>query len=105
MGEVSLNSANFKEEVLNADKPVLVDFFATWCGPCKMTAPHVAKLAQNYEGKVKVCKLDVDETADVAQAYSISSIPTLLVFKNGEVVNKHIGGANYAVLESLVKNL
>ena len=81
MSEVILNSDNFEAEVLKSDKPVLVDFFATWCGPCKMTAPHVARLADAYKDSVKVCKLDVDEAPDVAQRYGVSSIPTILVFK------------------------
>ena len=105
MSEVILNSGNFEAEVLKSDKPVLVDFFATWCGPCKMTAPHVARLADAYKDSVKVCKLDVDEAPDVAQRFGISSIPTILVFKNGEVINTHIGSAGYPLLESLVRNL
>lgn len=105
MSEIILNSGNFEEEVVKSDKPVLVDFFATWCGPCKMTAPHIARLAEAYEGKVKVCKLDVDEAPELAQNYGVSSIPTILVFKNGEVVNQHIGSASFPLLESLVRNL
>ena len=105
MSEVILNSGNFEAEVLKSDKPVLVDFFATWCGPCKMTAPHVAKLAEAYAGKVKVGVLDVDEAPDVAQNFGVSSIPTILVFKGGEVVNQHIGSASFPMLESLVRNL
>jgi len=103
MSEVVLNSENFENEVLKSDKPVLVDFFATWCGPCKMTAPHVAKIAENYDGKIKVGVLDVDQAPDIAQNFGVSSIPTLLVFNNGEVVNQHVGSANYPVLEAMVK--
>lgn len=105
MSEVILNSENFETEVLKSDKPVLVDFFATWCGPCKMTAPHVAKIAETYEGKVKVGVLDVDEAPDIAQNYGVSSIPTLLVFKNGEVVKQHIGSANFPVLDAMLRGI
>lgn len=102
MSEIILNNSNFEAEVINSDIPVLVDFWATWCGPCKMIAPHVAKIAEEYEGKIKVCKADVDECADLAQAFNVSSIPTLLVFKGGEVVANHVGAATYGLIESLV---
>ncbi len=102
MSEVILNSSNFEKEVINSDIPVLVDFWATWCGPCKMIAPIVAQLAVKYEGKVKVGKVDVDECPEIAESFNISSIPTLIMFKNGEVAGQRVGGANMAVLEALI---
>lgn len=104
MSEIILNSENFEKEVMGCDIPVLVDFWATWCGPCKMIAPFVDKLAQEYDSKIKVCKLDVDQAGDVAQAFNVSSIPTVMIFKNGEVVASHVGAASYGLLESLVKD-
>ena len=102
MSEVILTATNFNEEVLEAKEPVLVDFWASWCGPCRMIAPFIEQLAEKYEGKVKVCKANVDELADLASSYGISSIPTLLIFKNGEVVAQRIGGANLAILDAFV---
>ena len=86
MSEVILNASNFEEEVINSKEPVLVDFFATWCGPCKMIAPFIAQLADKYEGRMKVCKANVDEVPNIASSYGVSSIPTLIIFKDGEVV-------------------
>ena len=81
MYEVILTAKNFEEEVLNSDIPVLVDFWATWCGPCKMLAPTIAKIAEEKTGVLKVCKLDVDEEPEIAARYRISSIPTLMLFE------------------------
>jgi thioredoxin 1 len=86
-----LTSANFETEVLRSSEPVLVDFWATWCPPCRMIAPTVEALAGEYAGKAKVGKLDVDESPDLAQRYGVQSIPTLLVFKDGQVVEQRIG--------------
>lgn len=86
MSEVILTEENFEQEVLKSDKPVVVDFWATWCGPCKMLAPVVESVAQKYEGKAKVCKLDVDQAMNIAAKYKISSVPTLIFFKGGAVV-------------------
>jgi len=83
--------ANFEEEVINSDLPVLVDFWAVWCMPCKMVAPVVAEIATDYDGKLKVGKLDVDNNPGVAQKYGIRSIPSLLIFKNGEVSQMLVG--------------
>ena len=91
MAETVLTNANFEEEVLKSDIPVLVDFWAVWCGPCQMIAPIVAEIAKEYEGKIKVGKVNVDEEERLCFQYGISSIPTLLVFKNGELVNKAVG--------------
>jgi thioredoxin 1 len=90
---LQLTDATFAEEVLNSDVPVLVDFWATWCGPCIMIAPTIEELAADFEGKAKVCKLDIDENQEIAMQFGIRSIPTLLVFKGGQVVDQIVGVA------------
>ena len=102
MYEVILNEDNFEKEVLKSEIPVLVDFWATWCGPCKMLAPTIAKIAEENSGVMKVCKLDVDEEPEIAAKYGISSIPTLKVFVNGEVVNSSVGVQPKAAIEALL---
>ncbi|MBO4393031.1 MAG: thioredoxin [Spirochaetales bacterium] len=102
MSEVILSSSNFEKEVLESDIPVLVDFWATWCGPCKMIAPIISQLAIKYEGKVKVGKVDVDENPEIAESFNISSIPTLIMFKGGEVAGQRVGGANMAILDAFI---
>ena len=92
--EYKFTSENFEEEVLKSDVPVLVDMFATWCGPCKMMAPVVAQLAEEYKGSVKVGKLDIDQNVDIVAQYKIMSVPTFLVIKDGEVVKKLIGAVS-----------
>lgn len=82
---------NFDEEVLKSDLPVLVDFTATWCGPCKALAPIVEKLADENEGKIKVGKVDIDEAKEIAQKFGIRSVPTLMVFRGGQKTQQHIG--------------
>ena len=90
MAVIEVTSATFEQEVLNSDVPVLVDFWATWCGPCKMLSPLVAQVAAEADG-FKVCSINVDEAQDLAMKYEVSAIPTLLVFKNGAVANKSVG--------------
>jgi len=91
MADIVFNQQNFDSEVLSASTPVLVDFWAPWCGPCKMIAPIVEELAKEYEGKVKIGKLNTDENLGIASKYQITSIPTLLIFKNGKPFQKIIG--------------
>jgi thioredoxin 1 len=100
---VVLQDATFEKEVLKSDVPVLVDFWAVWCGPCKAIAPTVDELAKQYKGKVKVAKMDVDEHQQVPQQYGIRSIPTLLVFKGGRVVDTIVGAVPKAKLEESLK--
>lgn len=88
---VTLTDENFESEVLKSDKPVLVDFWAEWCGPCKMIAPAIVELASEYEGKAKIAKLDVDNNQIIAGKFNIRSIPTLLIFKRGRVVEQIVG--------------
>lgn len=95
---VEITDANFEEVVMNSDKPVLVDFWAEWCGPCRMVGPMVEELAKEYDGKAVVGKLNVDHNQEVSFKYGIRNIPTLLVFKNGEVVDKQVGVAPKTVL-------
>ncbi len=94
---IEITDANFNE-VINSDKPVLVDFWAEWCGPCKMIGPVVEELAGEYDGKAVVGKIDVDSNPEVSAKFGIRSIPTLLVFKNGEIVDKQVGAVSKNVL-------
>ena len=88
---INVGDADFESQVLKSDVPVVVDFWAPWCGPCRMAAPVLEKIAQDYQGKLKICKLNVDEGRQTAIEYGIMSIPTLSIFKGGEVVNQIIG--------------
>ena len=88
---MNITSKNFEEEVLKSNLPVLVDFWASWCGPCKMMSPVVEEIANEMEGKAKVCKVNVDDEQKLAMKYGIMSIPTFLVFKDGKVVNSTLG--------------
>ena len=97
-----VNDANFEELVLQSDKPVLVDFWAEWCGPCRMVAPVVEELGQDYAGKLVVTKLDVDSNPETAMKFGIRNIPTILFFKGGEVVDKHVGAAPKSALSAKV---
>jgi len=99
----NLTDENFQSEVIDADLPVLVDFWATWCGPCRMIAPSVEQLAQEYEGRVKVCKVDVDHAQKTAQGFGIRSIPTLLFFKDGKIADQLIGAVPKSAIEEKLK--
>ena len=102
MSEIILTSDNFEDEVLRSDKPVLVDFWATWCGPCRMMAPVIAQIAEEKEGQIKVGKVDVDEEPELAIRYGISSIPCLKVFKGGQVVKSSVGAVPKPMVEALL---
>jgi thioredoxin 1 len=91
---VTVDDGNFQQVVLEADKPVLVDFWATWCGPCQIVAPIVGQLAMEYEGRVTVAKLDIDQAAAIADRYNVSAIPTLIVFRQGREVSRVVGAAS-----------
>jgi thioredoxin 1 len=100
---VTLEDGTFDNEVLKSEIPVLVDFWATWCGPCKAIAPVVEQIAVDFKGKVKVGKMDIDKHQGVAQKYNVRSIPTLLVFKGGKVVDTVIGADRTRIIESVKK--
>ncbi|MFI3213468.1 MAG: thioredoxin [Eubacteriales bacterium] len=89
--EMKFKSANFEKEVLNSEIPVVVDFFADWCGPCRMMAPIIEKLAEDYEGKAKIGKLNIDENLELAQKYNVMSIPTIIIFNKGVEVETIVG--------------
>ena len=94
MSVLHFTDTNFKKEVLESNLPTLVDFWASWCGPCKMIAPHIEELAKEYAGKMKIGKVDVDANPKVATDYGIMSIPTIIFFKNGKVLNQVTGAAS-----------
>jgi thioredoxin 1 len=91
MSEINLTESNFSSEALESDKLVVVDFWAPWCGPCKMLSPVIEELAKEYEGKAKICKLNTDENMNIALKYQITSIPCIILFKGGLVVQKIVG--------------
>lgn len=99
--EIKLSTENFEKEVLKTEKPVLVDFYADWCGPCNAMAPVIEELAKELEGKVKVGKINVDENPDIAVEYNVMSIPTLIVFKNGKEEKRLVGLRNKEELINL----
>ncbi len=102
MAEITITKENFDEEVLKSDKPVMLDFWATWCGPCKMLAPIIADIAKEYDGQVKVGKVNVDEQPELAAKFRVASIPTVVVMKNGKMTDMAVG---YRPKEQLVAML
>ena len=103
MAEIIITEQNFEQEVLKADKPVLVDFWATWCGPCRMLAPTIELLAEEMEGVAKVGKVNVDEQPGLAARFGISSIPTLIVFEDGKVKNSSVGVVPKSMIEDMLR--
>ena len=103
MAELTITQQNFEQEVLLAKEPVLVDFWATWCGPCRMLAPVIEEIANEYAGKVKVGKVNVDDERELALEYGVSSIPTVMVFQNGEIKETSVGYRPKEEIEQLLK--
>ena len=100
---VTIDQGNFDTEVIQSDTPVLVDFWAEWCMPCKMVAPVLEQLSQDYAGRLKIAKVDVDDNGEIAQKFNIVSIPTLLLFKGGSVVGQQVGAVPRETIEGLFK--
>lgn len=100
--EIKLTKDNFDSEVINSNIPVLVDFWAAWCGPCRMIAPVIERIAEKFDGRIKVGKVNVDEEPEISLEYNIASIPTVMIFKNGEEVSKSIGYSDEAEIEQLI---
>ncbi len=103
MAELEITEQNFENEVLKSDMPVLIDFWAEWCGPCKILSPTVDELAKEYEGKLKVGKVNVDEQGSLSTHYGVMSIPTLKFFKNGQIVGELVGAAPKSTIEAEIK--
>ena len=103
--QVTITNDNFQAEVEQSDVPVLVDFWAEWCMPCKMVAPVIEEIAQAYDGKLKVGKIDVDAQSDLAARFNVMSIPTLIIFNGGEVVGQRVGAVPRSAIEALFKEL
>ena len=102
MAEIILTKDNFEEEVMKSDVPVLIDFSATWCGPCQMIAPKIEEIAREREGTLKVCKCDVDDEPEIANSFKVASIPMLFVVKNGEVTSSAVGYRTKEQIEALL---
>ena len=105
MAEIEVNESNFEDEVIYSDVPVLVDFWAEWCGPCRMLGPVVSAIAEKFDGKLKVCKLNVEEAMSLADEYNIENIPAIKFFKNGDVVEESLGFVQQPVLEEIIERI
>lgn len=103
MSVISLNENNFEEEVLKSEKPVLIDFWASWCGPCKMMSPVIDKIAEEMGDTVKVCKINIDEEQNLAVKYNVMSIPTFVVLKNGKEVSRSVGVQDKSEIIDMIK--
>ena len=99
-----VNDSNFESEVLQSEKPVMVDFYAAWCGPCKMITPFLEEISEEMEDEVKICKLDIDESIDIAQKYGVISIPTLIMFRDGKEVAKKVGALPKPEIEEFINS-
>ena len=103
MAEITITKDNFEQEVINSTQPVLVDFWASWCGPCKMLSPVISELAEEYDGKVKVGKVNVDDEPELAATFRVASIPTVVLFKDGKVADTSVGYRPKQQLEEMIK--
>ncbi len=103
--EVTLTSANFEKEVYETHEPVLVDFYADWCGPCRAMGPVVEELAEEYDGKAKICKINIDDNEDIAMQFGVMSIPTFIMFKDGAEATRYIGTQDKSVLKNTLDSL
>ncbi len=99
---MNITRNNFEQEVLRSDKPVLIDFWASWCGPCRMLSPVISEIAEEFGDKVKVCKVNVDQEGDLAAAFHVSSIPTLVVLKDGKITNSMVGVRSKAQIVGMI---
>ena len=102
---LEVNDSNFEEIVLKSDKPAIVDFWAEWCGPCRMIGPYIEEIGKEFEGKAVVVKVNVDDCPGITGKYSIRNIPTVMFFKNGEMVDKHVGAAQKSVFKAKLEAL
>lgn len=101
--EITIDSGNFEKEILNSEKPALVDFWAVWCGPCKVLGPIVEEISEEYKDKIKVGKINVDENNELAMRYNVMSIPTLKLFKGGNVIGEIVGAAPKQMITSFIE--